>query len=316
MKNRLISLHIQRSLLFLGMLRARTGMSASKIDQAIRQDVYEAMNLSRHAPSPETVRAYFAGKRGIQVDPPGPNIPSWLLAAEIRFEGSSRYFFHPLINLLSGRVESSEKARRKFMVVPESWILDAERREDHEFVAKATATNESVIKRERIRRKPNHQVDHLTWIHTCMFGLEANARDMLMVRPGLAGSWRRSYAPIERELVELERIGGLEALAGAFALFLEAEEIGDLHRLVSARQTIIRLMTILKLTPSLRKAGKTLLPALTYRLENCSTRRYAPIDLVLDPYPSTWQALILHKIYAYKAEPYLQSFEAHPAGDE
>lgn len=202
------------------------------------------------------------------------------------------------------------------MVYPESWIQDAKRRGDHEFVEEATATNESVIKPKRIRRKPNHQVDRLRWIHAGMFGLEADARDVLMITQGLAGTWRRCYDPIERELAELERIGGLEGLAGAFALFLEAEEIGDLHRLESAKESVIRLMPLLNLPPPLQKVGKTLLPKIRYRLENFYARRYAPMDLILDPYPSTWQPLILHKIYDNKAESYLKLHETHPVSDK
>lgn len=300
MMNKPIS--IQRSLLFLNMLRARTGLSASQIDYLIRNEIYGALNLLRHAPSAETVRAYFSGKRGIPIDPPGQNIPSWLLAAEMRFEGASRYFFHPLINLFAGPVESSEKTRRRFMVYPESWIREAERYGDRGFVEEATATNAALMKRERIRSKSNHQVDRLKWIHVCMFYLEANARDVLMVSRGLAGTWRRTYDPIEKEIAGLEKIGGLEGLAGAFALYLEGAEIGDLHRMESARQSVLRLMPLLDTTPALRKVGKIFRLQIEDQLENYYRRRYTPMELTLAPYPVSWQAIIQQCIYRKKAQ--------------
>lgn len=275
-------------------------MSVSKIDDAIRYDVYGALGLLQVAPKSETVKAYFFGKRGIPVDPPGQNTPSWLLAAEMRFEGASRYFFHPLFNLLIGPVQSSGKAQMKTMMYPKSWILDAERRGDRKFVDDSTAANAAIINRERIRRKSGHQVDSLKWIHICMFGLEPDARDVLMIRPGLAGTWRRSYYPIEKELAELEKLGDLEGLTGALALFLEAAEIGDFRRQQSAKQSVIKLMPVLVTTPALRKVGKLLQLQVENQLENRDFRRYGPIDLTLSPYPIAWQGLVLHSIYQKK----------------
>lgn len=306
MKNKPISPHVQRSLLCLDMLRAKTELSASRIDYVIRYDVYGALNLLGHAPKPETVKAYFQGKRGIPVDPPGRNVPSWLMAAEMCFEGASRYFFHPLINLFSGPVESSEKAQGRFLVYPESWIRCAERYGDSKFVEEATVTNTTLMNRERVRRKPNHQGDPLKWIHACMFGLESKARDVLMVRPGLVGTWRRSFSPIEQDLSELEKIGGLEGLAGAFALFLEGAEIGDFHRLESAKQSIMRLMPLLDTTPALRRVGKIFRYHIENQIETYCLRCYAPMDLTFAPYPITWQVMLQGLSYRRKLQSVLK----------
>jgi len=130
-----------RTAYFIDSLCEQTGMNFEGIEERIRNNQYIAYGLD--APAYETVRDYFRLHRSVAFEPrlgrdgntPGQQSERifqrdrkapWLLAAEAEFPGSSFSFFHPLFDLLFGRLESSAFWASHFNKIPESWINQEE----------------------------------------------------------------------------------------------------------------------------------------------------------------------------------------------
>jgi hypothetical protein len=248
-----IPYHIERSLLLLDTLRLVTGLGPTAIGETVRRQVYGPLKKLSEAPSAATVAAYFSGKRPVPFDPPGALVPSWLMAVEQCFLGFWRYFFHPVFNLLSGRIWSSEKARARGQRVPDWWIESAERLGDDHTVLEFRAINADFDARERIRSPRTPFEDQLDWVHANMYALIPDAREVLLTMTGLSRGWRRRFCPIDQEIANLRKLPALEALTAAFALHLEANLIRNTERSEASRQFVLQQLVRMESDPPLRR---------------------------------------------------------------
>jgi hypothetical protein len=102
--------HEIRSLFFIDSLRAQTNLKDTQIEKLVLNRLLDDYGLDT---SPEeTMSEYFKGRRPVQFDPPDLKVPSWLMAVEMQFPGSSRAFFHPLWDLLYGYLRSKARLLR------------------------------------------------------------------------------------------------------------------------------------------------------------------------------------------------------------
>jgi hypothetical protein len=291
-----IPYHIERSILFANALKADTGLSSGSIGERIRRTAYAPISKLSEAPSPHTVSAYLSGKRPIPFDPPGSSTPSWLMAAEYCFPGSSRYFFHPIFNLLAGRIESSEKTRARNRRIPDAWAEQASRLGQADEAAEYAASNAKFDSRARVRVPRTAQDESLDWIHANMYALVPEARNTLLKRSGLALGWRRAFHTLDHEIATLGSLPALEALAAALALHLEANVIRDAERSEASRRFVIEQLARLKSEAILRRVAKLIAMSVTDRLSYSSFARYDPEWIAIHTLPDSWRGLASHLI--------------------
>lgn len=294
MSHKRIPFHIERSLLLLDTLRFVTGLGPKAIGETVRRQVYGPLKKLSEAPSPETIAAYFAGKRPVPFDPHGASTPSWLMALEECFPGYWRYFFHPMFNLLGGRIWSSEKARARGQRVPDWWIESAERLGDNHSVQEYRASNADFDARERIRSPSTKPEDPLSWVHANMYALVPEAREVLLTMTGLSRGWRRRFSPIEQEMATLTQLPALESLTAAFALHLESNLIRNSERSEATRQFVLQQLTRLDSDPTLRRVRRVIDMAVRHRLIDSSFVRYDPEWIAVHVLPESWRSLALH----------------------
>lgn len=293
---------IERSMLCLDKLRQSTGLSASRIEEAVRS-VYRSPKFLSAAPSSSTVAAYFGGKRPIPFDPVG-RAPSWLQALEVCFEHSTRYFFHPLPNLLGGPLVSAEKIRTKQRMYPPGWIAQADRASDTDFAAEGRANNERLSKLKRIRKEESKTGRDLDWIHANMYVLKREIRDILLISPGLAG-YRRRCEPLEQQAKLLIELGDFEALTGAFAIFLESNVIRDANRVAASRELVIELLPSLKSDSSLRRVRESFEAGIAAELSSKIFSRYDAFGIFTETLPSSWHSFALWRLAEYRTRKFI-----------
>lgn len=274
-------------MLCLDKLREGTGLSASKIEEAVRS-VYRSPQFLSYAPSPSSVAAYFGGKRPIPFDPVG-RAPSWLQALEVCFEHSTRYFFHSLPNLLGGPLVSAEKVRTKQLIYPPEWIAEADRDGNADLATEGRTNNERLGKLKRIRKEETKTGRDLDWIHANMYVLKREVRDILLISPGLAG-YRRRCEPLEQQAKLLIEHGDFEALTGAFAIFLESNVIRDANRIAASRELVIELLPTLKSDSALRRVRKSFEAGIVAELRSENLLRYDPFGMLKETLPSSWHS--------------------------
>lgn len=293
---------IERSMLCLDKLRQSTGLSASRIEEAVRS-VYRSPKFLSAAPSSSAVAAYFAGKRPIPFDPVGL-APSWLQALEVCFEHSTRYFFHPLPNLLRGPLVSAEKIRTKQRMYPPEWIAEADRDGDTDLATDGRANNERLSKLKRIRKEENKTGRDLDWIHANMYVLKREVRDILLISPGLAG-YRRRCEPLEQQAKLLIEHGGFEALTGAFAIFLESNVIRDANRVTASRKLVIELLPSLKSDSALKRVRKSFEAGIAAELGSETFSRYDAFGMITQTLPLSWQSHAHWKLEEYRTRKWI-----------
>ncbi len=288
---------IERSMLCLDKLRDNTGLSAPRIEAAVR-DVYRSPQLLSYAPTPSAVAAYFAGKRPIPFDPVGP-APSWLQAIEVCFENSTRYFFHPLPNLLGGPLLSPEKIRTKQKGYPTEWIAQADRAGDIDFAAEGRASNQRLSKLARSRSKGSRTEQDLDWVHANMYALERDVRDILLVSRGLSG-YRRRCESMEQQSKLLLEHGNFEALTAALAIFLESNLIRDAERAIVSRDLVIQLLPSLRLDRSLSRVSECFEAGIVSALRSVTIARYDAFEMILKTLPASWHTLAHSRLGEYR----------------
>jgi hypothetical protein len=218
------------------------------------------------------------------------------MAAEYCFTGSSRHFFHPIFNLLAGRIYSSEKTRARSRRIPNSWVEQASRHGKTEEVAEYVAINAKFDARARVRVPRTAQDESLDWIHANMYTLVPEARNTLFIKTGLARGWRRAFNPLDQEITALGSLPALEALAAAFALHLEANLIRDAERSVVSRRFVIEQLARLKDEPILRRLAELIAMSVMHRLSYSSFARYDPEWIAIHTLPDSWRGVASHLI--------------------
>lgn len=286
-----IPYHIERSLLLIDTLRGETGLGPKAIGEAVRRQVYAPLKKLSEAPSSETVAAYFSGKRPIPFDPPGTSTPSWLMAVEHCFPGFWRYFFHPIFNLLGGRVQSSEKTRARGQRIPDSWIDQTARLGANDRAAEFRAINADLDSRARVRSPQVWFDESLKWVHANMYALVPDAREILLTRTGLARGWRRRFNPVEQEVADLEGFPALEALSAAFALHIEANLIRDTCRSEATRSFVVAQLPRIGSDPTLRRVREAIDISVRHELIDSSFARYFPEWIAVHVLPDSWRGL-------------------------
>lgn len=286
MKNRIITLHKVRSALYVAHLKHSTGLRRGQLEEAVRS-IYIKLHLLDEAPDRDTVFAYLGGKRNVPFDPPYKKRLSWLMACEIAFPGCSRYFFHPLPNLLAGPLRSTERWETCYNRWPEDWIEYHRSRGDIELVREAEQAN----KKARMRRNADRSFNKLEWVHTNIFRLDEEVRDLLMHNPNSSSEWVRRYAPPDQEKEALIKIGNLEALTGALALWLEANEIRDGYRAECAKGAVEALMPVLEQSPLLKKVKEPFSAGIEHLLYWVEFPRYSASSTARSAYPITWREM-------------------------
>lgn len=213
------------------------------------------------------------------------------MAAEYCFPGSSRYFFHPIFNLLAGRIESSEKTRARSRRIPDAWVEQALRLGQADEAAEYAASNARFDSRARVRVPKTARDDSLDWIHANMYALVPEARNTLLKRTGLARGWRRASHTLDHEITALGSLPALEALAGAFALHLEANAIRDAERSEVSRRFVIEQLARVNNEAILRRVAKLIEMSVMDRLNYSSFARYDPEWIAIHTLPDSWRGL-------------------------
>ncbi len=280
-----------RTALFTDGLRAATGLDAVQIERRVRAKQYEAYGLQ--APEEETVRDYFGLYRAVAFEPrQTDNHAPWLVAAELEFPGCSYRYFHPLIDLLFGQLESSAFWSAHFQKIPEAWI-EAEAREGcPETANEWRAMNEALKRRRHRAKQPSVPLDKLSFLHLTMMRLPAEISGILFARKGLARSWSRAYATQPKNFAFLKKVPPIDAMAALVALTEEAAEIGDMERFVVTRKAAMEFLPQLKEDPACRRIHKQLASYVTRHLKQMVPRRYNATFHHGFGAPASWRALM------------------------
>ncbi|WP_265215697.1 hypothetical protein [Herbaspirillum lusitanum] len=285
-RNRIPSL-ILRSLACLEGIKASTHLGPTKIQKKVAETYRDRFHLS--APEIDVTREYFSGKRPIPYDPRGKVAPSYLMALELTFKGSSDIFFHPFFNLTLGPLPSNEKAISRSQCYPEVWIGEHRRVGEHAIAHDEESKNEK-LREKRSRRGTWEPGKPLSWIHLNMLHLDHQTRNVLMVRSGLVSAWSRAYRDINDELHCLQSILSFDSITAIFCLMLEGAEIGDARRFVAARECLISQLPELNKIPHLAKISFALVELAMWHIDQAYAASYEPIQSKLERYPLTWKS--------------------------
>lgn len=284
-----IPFHITRSLACLEAIKVSTGLGPMKIQQKVAETYRDGFNL--FAPTVEITREYFRGKRPVPYDPLGKIAPSYLMALELTFEGSSDVFFHPFFNLTLGPLPSSEKAISRSQCYPAAWIEEHRRIGEHAIAQDKGSKNEK-LREKRSRRGAWEPEKPLSWIHLNMLHLQDHASSVLMTRKGLVSAWSRAYGDINDELHQLQSFRDFDSITAIFCLMLEGAEIGDARRFVAARECLISQLPELNRIPHLVKVSSALIELASFRIKQAYAANYEPIWSKLTRYPLTWKPIV------------------------
>jgi hypothetical protein len=300
MSNERVKLHLARSKYFLSELKRETGKGLVKIERQIRVNVFDKHFPQKNAPSLETIRSYFLSRRAIPYESADKEIPSWLLAVEMEFPGSSRNFFHPFWNITLGPLPSKEKIVDKMRLYPIEWIEKFREDGDLKSAMEAEDGNAKLMM-VRNRRQPWVPADRLSWIHSCILHLTSDVKEILMSRDGLSYQWKRRYLCVEAEIAALTGIENLESLTAALALMLEGAHIGDNQRLILAKKFLISELLLVEKKEQFKCVCNEIRRLVTWHIERIYVRSYAPLSTELEAYPESWRPLVYNYILDKKS---------------
>lgn len=285
-----------RTAYFIDLLRVKTGQGLLRLERRIRENQYEAYGLQ--APDLETIRGYFLLHRSVAFEPRNsePNSSEmkapWLLAAELEVPGSSFAFFHPLFDILFGRLESSVFWSAHFSKIPQAWIDYEERKGNPSIAEEWRVMNQSLARRlHRTRQVDN--LDTLSFLHLTLLRFPAHISSVLFERNGLSPTWTRRYQPPEEEVGLLQKLKGLDALAALLALTKEGAEIGDVRRFQIAKAAALQYLKIIDSDPACKRIYRQVRTHVSTDLENYTdVRRYSRTLHYGFGLPASWRALL------------------------
>lgn len=284
------SIHIQRSLYVVAKIRQENTLSSEQFASRVRLE-YAKRHMLAHAPAEETVRAYFNGRRPIPYELPAPRTLSYLLAIELAFPGAQRYFFHPLFNLLGGPIRTSVDRQAKMLRIPTTTIDGYREQGELKMAEDCEQYNRLLLVKAKDKRASVERPVTLHWIHSTMYAMDTPVRDILFTQKGL-GIPRRQYRPIADEIAALMQLGGLDALAGAVALFLEGREADDLTKMVSAKECAEQILEGLSHDVVVSKIYPALGAFVRFRTEDTMIFGVNQIDAYRAQYPQTWDVAL------------------------
>lgn len=293
-----------RSIMALNWLKDKSGLGWIRLEREIREKQYEAFGLI--PPPVETVRGYFKGHRAIPFDPVlrrgGKSSPAWLMAANNQYQGMASIYFHPLLDLGYGIVESS--------LTWDRWDLGLEvggfeaLRVGYiqalgpcvgAYVAKLRRENlQSSIYKSRKRALRQWEVfDKLAFIHHCMLRLPNHVRDVLFHQeePGIAFPWFRNETPISVQLEVLGRTRDIDGLAAHLGLVLEAAENSNAGRLAEASEATLTYLDFVDTDPLFDRVRTEIRACIEKACREVSLRHY-PLVLPQDYWPLSWQVCL------------------------
>lgn len=276
-----------RTALFVDALKSRTGLGFEATWKQVDESQYQKYGLK--GPSLETVRDYFRLRRSPAVDPQQSETPPWLMACELEFPGSSYFFFHPIVDLLIGQLESSVKWQTRLQKIPAPWIEDLVAKGEQQRADEWKEFNRGLVAK-RGRPSKIAPIDPLSFIHLSLMRLGDPEFSILFSRTGLAITHARSFGPIDQEILLLSEKKSLDSVAAKVGLALEAGEIGDMNRLHVARAAVRDdLPSLVHLEPC-RRARDFLAALIESNCLRVPARRYKATLHHGFGLPATWRA--------------------------
>lgn len=277
-----------RSAYFIDNLKSLSGLGVTKIEERIRINQYDQFNLP--APSPEVVNDYFQLKVGVAFEPTQFHRgPPWLLAAELEFPGCAFAFFHPIFDLLFGKLESAAFWGAHFSKIPEEWIEQAKNHGWLQMAEEWQLMNEAMQKRAH-RKKIGAATDPLSFIHMSLLRLPIIS-EMLFSKTSIPCKYIRNYADPIIEINSILAFKNLDGIAALFALALEGATIGDLKQHQQVKNALINLLPELGNAKEYRQIYPTLTKHIKEQLENMSVRSYSSTYVHGFSLPASWRAL-------------------------
>jgi hypothetical protein len=265
---------MQRSLYLVDHQCERLGVTRARLFKEVSAEFLE-LGEGRHLPKPDSLDAYLRGRRPIPFDSRVEGAPSWLDMCEWKFGEAYESYFHPFFALLFGPLAAPEHMRRRDQFNPRVWIEQAKRRGDREQVAELMRENARVPRRSRNR---DQRIDQLADVHLSFLALPEEVRAVLMLRAGLAATWRRAWRSPADEVASSATTAGLDKLALLSGLAMEAALIGDQDRLrVSTEALRAALVTELRL-PRFKRVGAWIGRAIEIRVLGLDVRRYGSAE--------------------------------------
>lgn len=277
-----------RSAYFIDNLKEITAEGFAKLEKRIRENQYEAFKL--RPPATETVRDYFRLHLPVAFEPTQKvACTPWLLAAELEVQGSSTAFFHPIFDLLFGRMESAAFWDMHFGLIPEIWIEQAEARGDVDIAAEWKKMNE-YSKNRKHRKRQEEQIDPLSFIHLTLMRLPSPLLEILFERKGLSPSWTRKYASAELEVTQIQSVKSIDSLTALLGLTKEAAEIGDMTRFHQAQEALLGHLSVLDERKAYQRINQKLKNHLIFDCKNMIIRRYHRSLYFGFGLPASWRA--------------------------
>jgi hypothetical protein len=160
------------------------------------------------------------------------------MAANLTYPGTAYAFFHPLSDLLFGRIESTVKRVLLAERIPKEWIEDAYRRGRKDEANSYIAYN-SELDAKRGRPKALNP-NRLSFLHMTMLKLREPCRTAIFHQPFYGGSFARRYRPIPEIDQDLASAPPADRTAAMLGLFFEACELGDATARLQARRAARR----------------------------------------------------------------------------
>lgn len=272
-------------------LIAETGLSAERIERRVRENQYDRFQVP--APELETVLDYFALYRSVAFEPRQTDTHApWLLAAEREFPGCSYRYFHPLIDLLFGPLESSAFWEAHFRKIPVGWIEDEERTGRPQVAAEWRAMNNALEKRVHRRKQSPSRVDQLAFVQLSLMRLPQQISGQLFARKGLARSWTRTYHQQATDFAFIEGTPPADGLAALLGLTMEAAEIGNSDRFRRTKAHIFTFLPRLAEDPACRRIHEVISAHVAHHLENLMPRRYSDTFHHGFGAPASWRAMM------------------------
>lgn len=280
-----------RTALFSDGLIADTGLSAEQIEDRVRKNQYERFQVP--APEMETVLDYIALYRSVAFEPRQTDVHApWLLAAEREFPGCSYRYFHPLVDLLFGAVESSYFWESHFKKIPSGWI-EAEEMKGRPHVAEEwRAMNQALEKRIHRRTRSPSAVDQLTFVHLSMLRLPSPIKSRLFLPPEGSSNWIRAYDFQSVDFSFVDEVPPSDGVAVLLGLAIEAAEIGDLNRFRRTRAFLVTYLPKLREDPACRRIHQALSEHIANHLEHLVPREYSRTLYHGFGAPASWRTMM------------------------
>ena len=292
-----------RTAYFTDGLIAETGLSAEQIERRVRENQYD-----RHkepAPDLETVLDYFSLYRSVAFEPRQTDFHApWLLAAEREFPGCSYRYFHPLVDLLFGPLESSAFWEARFRKIPSSWIDEEEQEGRPEVAAEWRAMNNALEKRIHRRKVSPSSLDPLTFVHLSLMRLPMHISGRLFLKTGVASSWIRTYHLQPSDFAFIEEAAPTDGLAALLGLAMEAAEIGDSDRFQRTKTYIDKFLPKLREDPGCRRIHEAIATHVSNHLGLIMPRRYRHTLYHGFGAPASWRTMLTKECIHRQMERY------------